>query len=119
MRVGLCRKKFSHIWEIVAWHIPFFVKIVYIFNMDSKSIAKEDGLDSHFGKNIVLSYLNIGGIRMRKNEKDKRENAENLQMEGVMRCRKTGRELMNQINDEKFLCQIITILRKHIEKRGG
>ena len=55
---------------------------------------------------------------MRKNEKDKRENAENLQMEGVMRCRKTGRELMNQINDEKFLCQIITILRKHIEKRG-
>lgn len=39
---------------------------------------------------------------MRKSEKDKRESAENLQMEGVIRCRKIGCELMNQIKDEKF-----------------
>lgn len=53
-------KKIFHIWKIVAWHTPIFAKIVYIFNMGSKSIAKENGRDFYFGKNIVLSYLNIG-----------------------------------------------------------
>lgn len=106
MRVVLCRKKFSHIWEIVAWHIPFFVKIVYIFNADNKAIAKEDGRGSHFGKNIVLSYLIIGGIRMRKSKKDKRENATNLQMEGEMRYREKISDVLLKIKDEKLLKRI-------------
>lgn len=39
--------------------------------------------------------------------------------EGVKWYREKIVEMIGQIEDEKFLNQIHTILKKHIEKRGG
>lgn len=50
--------------------------------------------------------------------KDERKANENTTTEGVIRCREKISEMVNQIENEKFLSQIVTILKKHIEKRG-
>lgn len=38
---------------------------------------------------------------------------------GVKSCKDKIISMIKQIDDEKFLNQIHTILKKHIEKRGG
>lgn len=49
----------------------------------------------------------------------KNNNENIIKTEEVKRCREKIIEMVGQIEDEKFLNQIHTILRKHIEKRGG
>lgn len=52
-----------------------------------------------------------------KNQKQNNEN--NYSGGGVKWYRKKIAEMVEQIENEKFLSQIHTILKKHIEKRGG
>ena len=52
-----------------------------------------------------------------KNQSEIRENKEKYRG-GVKWYREKIVEMVGQIEDEKFLYQIHTILKKHIEKRG-
>lgn len=51
-----------------------------------------------------------------KNQKEIDNNQKNGG--GVKSCKKKIISLLNQIDEERFLNQIYTILKKHIEKRG-
>lgn len=56
---------------------------------------------------------------MKKIKKNKRKANNNLGKGGVLWYRKKIVDMVHKIEDEKYLNQILTILKKHIEKRGN
>ena len=66
----------------------------------------------------MLSHKITGGIPMKKIKKNKGKMDKNLTEEKIRWYRERIIDLVHKIEDERFLNQILTILRKHIEKRG-
>lgn len=56
---------------------------------------------------------------MKSMKRNEGETSGNLEMGGVKWYRKKIVEMVDQIESEKFLNQIRTLLKKHIEKEGG